>query len=259
MLGPGEVPSDPVDGDQVAPTIGITDTPVIDPTTNTIYLVAMSKTVVGGPRPPTSSGSTPSTSPPGPTGSPPSRSTSRSPFPGTGPGGNGTERDLRPQAVQGARRPDLSNGVVYTGWASHSDDAPYTGWVIGFRASDLGLASVLNINPNGSPNSSFLDDGSGSSFWNSGGGSAADAAGQPLQPLGQRAVRPDLNAAGFPPTATTATPSSSSPPPPAAWPSPTTSPRTTSRSTPTPTTRHRLQRPDPRRRRRRLGPDASSS
>ncbi len=47
MLGPGEVPSDPVHGSQVAPEIGITATPVIDPTTGTMYLVAMSKRASG--------------------------------------------------------------------------------------------------------------------------------------------------------------------------------------------------------------------
>ena len=43
MLGPGEVPSDPVHGDQVTPEIGITATPVIDLNTDTMYVVAMSK------------------------------------------------------------------------------------------------------------------------------------------------------------------------------------------------------------------------
>ncbi|HMD60680.1 MAG TPA: hypothetical protein VKG78_04590, partial [Opitutaceae bacterium] len=43
MLGPGEVPSDPVHGNQVTPEIGITATPVIDLNSDTMYVVAMSK------------------------------------------------------------------------------------------------------------------------------------------------------------------------------------------------------------------------
>ena len=92
----------------------------------------------------------------------------------------------------------LVNGVVYTSWASHSDVAPYTGWIIGFNANNLSLASVLNIDPNGAPTSSFLGDGSGNSFWNSGGGPAADAAGNIYNLSANGPFDPTLNAAGFP-------------------------------------------------------------
>ncbi len=92
----------------------------------------------------------------------------------------------------------LVNGVVYTSWASHSDVAPYTGWIIGFNANNLSLASVLNIDPNGAPTSPFLGDGSGNSFWNSGGGPAADNAGNLYNLSANGPFDPNLNAAGFP-------------------------------------------------------------
>ena len=119
-------------------------------------------------------------------------------FPGAGPGGNGTVVIFDPKQYEERDALLLSNGVVYTGWASHSDVAPYTGWLIGFNASNLGVASVLNVDPNGSPKSSFLDDGSGSSFWNSGGGPAADAAGNIYNLSANGPFDQTLNAAGFP-------------------------------------------------------------
>ena len=98
-------------------------------------------------------------------------------YPGTGPNSDGTRIHFDPMQYKDREGLILVNGVVYTSWASHSDVAPYTGWVIGFHASDLSPASVVNVDPNGTPVASFLQDGSGSSFWNSGAGPAADAAG----------------------------------------------------------------------------------
>jgi len=71
----------------------------------------------------------------------------------------------------------LLNGTVYTAWASHCDIAPYTSWIIGYDEKTLAQTSVLNLDPNGAPNSTFLSDGSGNSFWGSGAGPAADATG----------------------------------------------------------------------------------
>src|SRR5262249_47209134 len=147
MLGPGEVPSDPRGG-TVQPVIGITATPVIDPNTNTMYLVAASKLV---------SGSTTTyflrihaldiTT--GADNVTPKAIDSSITYPGAGPGGNGTDVIFDPRQYLERDALLLVNGVVYTSWASHSDAAPYTGWVIGFHANDLSLASVLNIDPNG--------------------------------------------------------------------------------------------------------------
>ena len=57
----------------------------------------------------------------------------------------------------------LLKHVVYTGWTSHCDKRPYTGWLIGYSESTLAQTSVLNLTPNGNEGS----------IWQSGGGMAA--------------------------------------------------------------------------------------
>jgi hypothetical protein len=56
------------------------------------------------------------------------------------------------------------NGTIYTGWTSHCDGRPYTGWVMGFSEATLQQTQVLNVTPNGSEGS----------IWMSGDGIAAD-------------------------------------------------------------------------------------
>lgn len=178
LLGPGEtaVPAADFGSDQVAPTIGITSTPVINPSNGTIDVVAMSKAVGGG-------------SPvyyqrihaldlaTGADRVAPDSIDSRIRFPGAGPGGDGTSVIFDSAKYVERDALTLENGVIYTGWSSHSDSPPYTGWVIGFRAGDLGLASVLNVDPNGRPSAANGVGASGNTFWNSGAGFAADASG----------------------------------------------------------------------------------
>jgi outer membrane protein assembly factor BamB len=68
----------------------------------------------------------------------------------------------------------LSNGIIYITFASFGDRPPYAGWLFGYHESDLSQALVLNDNPNGSPASTFLPDGSGGGIWQSGTGPSAD-------------------------------------------------------------------------------------
>ena len=67
----------------------------------------------------------------------------------------------------------LSQGKIYAAFAGYCDTGPYHGWVLGFNAGDLSLASVFNDTPNGGSPNGF--DGAG--IWQSGLGPAADAAG----------------------------------------------------------------------------------
>jgi hypothetical protein len=71
----------------------------------------------------------------------------------------------------------LSGGVIYIAFASYCDLPPYAGWLICYRESDLSQVAVFSDNPNGSPASTFLPDGSGGGIWQGGVGPAADAAG----------------------------------------------------------------------------------
>jgi FG-GAP-like repeat/PQQ-like domain len=177
LLGPGETPSDDRGCGQVTPEIGITATPVIDRTAGisgtdgTIYVVAMSKAS-------------------GPvyhqrlhalnlaTGQDARLVEIQASYPGSGP-----HNDVHGHVIfdPGAykERPGLLllNGIVYTAWSSHCDIAPYTSWIIGYSETTLAQVSVLNCDPNGPPNNTFLSDGSGNAFWNSGAGPAADANG----------------------------------------------------------------------------------
>jgi IPT/TIG domain len=127
------------------PEVGVTGTPVIDPSTNTLYVSAQSVNVSG----PTfyqrlhaidlSTGNEKF-------GGPANITSSSVTFPGTGDGGTTTHFN----AQQENQRPGLVllNGIVYIAWASHEDNPPYYGWVVGYNASTLGVSYVLNVSPN---------------------------------------------------------------------------------------------------------------
>jgi len=78
----------------------------------------------------------------------------------------------------------LQNGVVYMGWASYGDVAPFHGWVLGYNASTLARAVVLNTTPNGS-------DGG---VWQSGGAFSVDPLGFIYLQTGNGTL--DVNTAG---------------------------------------------------------------
>ena len=154
----------------IFPDIGIVGTPVIDAPSNTLYVVSKSKTNGTSCTPATScfqrlhalslvNGSEMSGSP--------VNITSAISVPGTGDGssgGNVTFNTLRQNQRPGLV---LLNGVVYVAWASHGDNTPYHGWVIGYDKATLMRVATFNANPNGSD----------AGIWMSGGAPAADTSG----------------------------------------------------------------------------------
>lgn len=155
----------------IYPDIGIIGTPVIDPSTNTLYVVTKSEASGSGCNPLSSchqqlhalnlaDGSEKLGGP--------LNITSVINVVGTGDGSSGGKVAFN--TLTQNQRPGLMflNGVVYIGWASHGDNPPYHGWVIGFSTSpSLAISTIFNANPNGSD----------SGIWMSGGAPAADSSG----------------------------------------------------------------------------------
>ena len=149
----------------IAPEIGITGTPVIDEASGTLYVVAKTKEV---------SGSTTSyvqrlhaldiTTGAEKLGGPVVLQAS---VPGTGNGSQGGSVALNPLSENQRPALLLNNGVVYIGFASHGDNEPWHGWVLGYSTNNLAQVMAHNVTPNGY----------GGGIWQSGGGLGGDAAG----------------------------------------------------------------------------------
>jgi outer membrane protein assembly factor BamB len=161
VLGSGETTSDNRNCYQVTPEIGITSTPVIDRkqgTNGTLFAIAVSKDTTGKYHHRlhaldiTTGAET--------TGSPIEVTAS---YPGTGPYSTNGQVVFDPSQYNERAALLLLNGNIYTGWSSHCDDQPYTGWVMAFSETTLQQTQVLNLTPNGSEGS----------IWMSGGGLAA--------------------------------------------------------------------------------------
>jgi len=75
---------------------------------------------------------------------------------------------------RGRPGPLLLNGIIYPSWGAYCDKPPYSGWIIAYCENSLSQAAVFDSNPNGSPTSSCLPDGSGNGIWQDGTGPAAD-------------------------------------------------------------------------------------
>jgi hypothetical protein len=155
----------------ISPEVGITGTPVIDPTSNTLYVVSKSVNTstqffqrlhaidltTGNERV-------------APYGIDSSIS-----VPGTGAGSIAGQVPFDPRNEN--QRPGivLSSAVVYVAWASHEDHDPYHGWVIGFNASTLlpVAKAVFNTTPNQVGTLSYSRGG----IWMGGGAPAVDSTG----------------------------------------------------------------------------------
>jgi hypothetical protein len=167
-----------LDCTDISPEVGITGTPVIDLSSNTLYVVAKTKEngaflqrlhaldiasgaeKFGGPV------------------------VIQASVPGTGDGSTGGQVAFNP--LTNNQRPGLLlvNGMVYVSFASHCDNRPFHGWMMAYNAQSLQQAAVWNSTPNG-------DDGG---IWQSGSGPAADASGNVFLATGNGTF--DLNTAG---------------------------------------------------------------
>jgi hypothetical protein len=186
MLAGGETVNDlpPYGCDQVAPTIGITATPVIDRAAGAhgiIYIVAMSKTTASSShhqRLHALDVTTGAEALNGPVD-----------IAATYPVLGGTTT-FDPAQYEERAALLLSRGVIYTSWTSHCDVPPYSGWVIAYSQSTLARTAVFNAAPNSG--------GAGPAIWMSGGGPAADSTGNVYLLTANGAFETALDPNGFP-------------------------------------------------------------
>ena len=158
------VPNGDVGTGDIVPEVGITGAPAIDPATNVLYLVAKTKEVRSGVNhyvqklyaidltsstgadkyAPYTIGDT--------RGSATfANETTTIMVPGQGAETSGGANPMVAfSALREHQRPSLLilAGRVYVGWASHGDNGPYHGWVVGFNETTLQPEKWFNITPN---------------------------------------------------------------------------------------------------------------
>lgn len=142
----------------IAPTLGITGTPTIDPATNTMYVVAVTKeggayysrlhaiNIINGAEQPHSPVVVTATAD------------------GTGDGSSGGKIVF--DALMENQRTALNfyNGYVYFGYAAQGDNRPWHGWLFAYNAATLAQSAALCLSPN--------DHGAG--VWEAGAGMPID-------------------------------------------------------------------------------------
>ncbi len=184
LTGAGETTSDTHSCNQVSPQIGVTSTPVIDRSAGahgTLFVVAMSKDTSGT-----------------------YHQRLHALDVTTGAELTGSPKDITATYMGTSFAPGqyeeraallLVNGTVYTSWTSHCDEGPYGGWVMAYSESSLAQTGVLNL-ALGASGSGFSSQGP--AIWMSGGGPAADAAGNVYVLTGNGRFETTLNPSGFP-------------------------------------------------------------
>jgi len=184
----------------ITPQIGITSTPVIDPTTDLIYVVAQTKDqepdgpnyiftlhainiatgaeALGGPAviADTIYQNGVYTYVSGPS------------VKGDGNANVGGVETFNALRANQRAALTLANGQIYIAFASFGDIEPYHGWILGFDASTLQPSAVFNDTPNG------FDGG----IWQTGAGLAVDDQGNLYVETGVGTFDENLTAQGFP-------------------------------------------------------------
>ena len=149
----------------IGPHIGITGTPVIDPVSGTLYVVAETVNagtfihrlyainIVTG-------------------ANVVSPQVIAASVLGQGSGASGGKISFDPK--RNLQRPGmlLLNGNLFIGWGSNSDTPTYHGWIMGYNASNLQQMAVLSVTPDGST-SHGLEGG----VWMTGAAPSADSSG----------------------------------------------------------------------------------
>src|ERR1700733_4597190 len=142
----------------VAPTVGITGTPTINPATNTMYVVANTKengayfsrlhaiNIINGAEQANSPVTITATT--------------------AGKGNGSSGGQLTFSALWENQRTALNyyNGYVYFGYGAHGDNGPWHGWLFAYNATTLAQSAALCLSPNGS----------GAGLWASGAGMPID-------------------------------------------------------------------------------------
>jgi hypothetical protein len=163
------VPNTDVNSNDVRPEIGITSTPAIDPATGYLYLTAKTKQIVNGVttaphyvytlykvniQDGTYSGAVIGDT----TFSGGAYTYNSGPYV-LDPGGHGAgvvnvggQNEIIFNTLRQMNRVGVTlyNGSVYLGFASHGDNVPYHGWILGYDETSLAPTAVFNANPDGS-------------------------------------------------------------------------------------------------------------
>src|SRR5579862_5636572 len=163
----------------ISPEIGITGTPVIDPSSGTLYLaaktfekpnfvyrlhaldIATGAEKFGGPV------------------------VIAATAPGTGGASSNGVITFDPHIANQRSGLTLSNGVVYIPFASHGDNGPYHGWIFGYDAATLEQVSSFIVTPNGTLGG----------IWMAGGAPAVDSDGNLILASGNGTF--DVNQGGI--------------------------------------------------------------
>jgi len=157
-----------LDCTDTVPEVGISGTPVIDPSSGTLYVVAKSKV----------SGAIVQYLHALDTGTLSEKFSGpvkiQASVVGTASDGNGSTVSFIPVDENQRAALLLENGHVVISWSSHCDNSPWHGWVMSYNATTLSQEAVFNASPNGSAGG----------VWMSGGGIAADSSGNLFVPTG---------------------------------------------------------------------------